>query len=415
MKFNQWIRQFLRREESECSIDTIEFPPLLELVGFHTFLAMIDDPDLEVLELFDVGDDNLFPESEKTGVTWVARDAGNQAKSLIPAVAYCLARYSGGGLEDLPLVLHIEITEAGSIEISLCLRHEDSDHRSALRAWAWECERRGNPFAGRKLALTVGGIDFLPFRKMESADLILPETVMDTLNRDFAFLADPGGWPEGLRHRAVLLSGIPGVGKSLAAKWLAEDLGVTTLWITGGVLCDIPPAAIFEWARRLAPVFLILEDLGVALGPDSDPRRFGDFLGELDGFTDLEGVGILATTNDLDGLDPALNPRTRPGRFHRLIELEPPTRDLRLALIDRRCEVSGSAIRPSEVATKFLTEATAGFSGAQIVELIDEACSRIVWAGQSGENPNIDLIFEEVLAERAQSIPMGFNAGARSA
>ena len=41
MKFNRWARQFLRREEAECFIDTIEFPPLLELVGFHTFLSMI--------------------------------------------------------------------------------------------------------------------------------------------------------------------------------------------------------------------------------------------------------------------------------------------------------------------------------------------------------------------------------------
>ncbi len=205
------------------------------------------------------------------------------------------------------------------------------------------------------------------------------------------------------------------MGKSLAAKWLAEDLGVTTVWITAGVLCDIPPAAIFEWARRLKPVLLILEDLAVALGPDGDPGRVGDFLGEMDGFTNLEGIGILATTNDLDGLDPALNPKTRPGRFHRLIELDLPNRNLRKALIDRRCAVSGPQIRPSEAMVTVLSEATAGFTGAQIAELIDEACSRIVWAELSGKNPEIDRIFETVLSERSRPTSVGFAVCGKSA
>ena len=47
MKFNQWTGQFLRREEAECFVDTIDFPPLLELAGFHTYLWMINDPDLQ--------------------------------------------------------------------------------------------------------------------------------------------------------------------------------------------------------------------------------------------------------------------------------------------------------------------------------------------------------------------------------
>ena len=413
MKFNRWTRQFLRREEAECFVDTIDFPPLLELAGFHTYLSMINDPNLEVLELFDIEDDGPFSPPEKIGVAWVARSAGNQHKELIPLTAYALVRHRG--FDDLPLVLHIEVTEAGGVQINLCLRQDDVDHRSGLKAWAGECERRGNPFRGRLLALTRNGVDFLPPQKVESADLILPGDVMNTLNRTFAFLADPESWPEGLRHRAALLAGAPGLGKSLAAKWLAEDLGVTTVWITAGVLCDIPPAAIFDWARRLKPVLLILEDLAVALGPDGNAGRVGDFLGEMDGFTDLEGIGVLATTNDLDGLDPALNPKTRPGRFHRLIELEPPDRDLRRALIDRRCTVSGFKNRPSETMVKVLSEATGGFTCAQIAELVDEACSRIVWAELSGKNPEIDRTFETVLAERSRPTSVGFAVCERSA
>jgi hypothetical protein len=415
MKFNRWARQFLRREEAECFIDTIEFPPLLELVGFHTFLSMINDPDIEVLELFDLEDDGPFSLPEKTGVTWMARGVGGRTTRLIPLAAYALVRCGVGGLEGLPLVLHIEVTEAGGVRISLSFRQDDVDHRLALKNWADRCERLGNPFVGRKLVLSRSGVDFLPSRKVESADLILPEIVMDTLSRDFAFLTDPGGWPEGLRHRAVLLAGAPGLGKSLAARWLADSLEVTTLWVTGGVLCDIPPAAIFDWARRLKPVLLILEDLGVALGPDADPRRFGDFLGEMDGFTDHEGVGILATTNDLEGLDPALNPRTRPGRFHRLIELEPPDRVLRQALIERHCGLAGPNIRPSEAMVAVLAEATTGFTGAQIVETIDEACSRVIWAETSGEKADADDIFENVLSERSRPSSVGFVACGRSA
>jgi hypothetical protein len=413
MQFNQWIRQFLRREEAECFIDTIDFPPLLELVGFHTFLAMLDDPEVEVEELFDLGDDNPFSTPERIGVTWMARDTGDHATTLIPITAFALARHNGLG--GLPIVFHIEVVEAGDVQISLCLRREDGRRREALGAWAGRCEERGNPFLGRTLALSDTGIGFLSSPSGPGFDPILPESVLDTLNRSFAFLSDPEGWPENLRHRAVLLAGAPGLGKSLAARWLAENLGVTTLWITGGVLCDVPPAAIFDWARRLRPVLLILEDLGVALGPDGDPRRFGDFLGEMDGFTDLEGVGILATTNDLEGLDPALNPRTRPGRFHRLIELDHPDRDLRRELIERRCGVSGPAVLPSGALIASLADQTVGFTGARIVELVDEACSRMLWAEQSGENPDVDAVFRDVLSERTRLMAMGFNAGARSA
>ncbi len=62
-----------------------------------------------------------------------------------------------------------------------------------------------------------------------------------------------------------------------------------------------------------------------------------------------------------------------------------------------------------------LSEATAGFTGAQIAELIDEACSRIVWAELSGESPDKDRIFETVLAERSRPTSVGFVTCGKSA
>jgi hypothetical protein len=56
-----------------------------------------------------------------------------------------------------------------------------------------------------------------------------------------------------------------------------------------------------------------------------------------------------------------------------------------------------------------------GFTGARIVELVAEACSRVLWAAQSGEHPDVAAVFRGVLSERTRLMAMGFNAGARSA
>ena len=412
MTFNRWVRQFLRREEAECLVDTFEFPEMLSLSGHFTFISMQRDPDLEAVDLFDVDDSCPFTPPQKVGVTWFPKRVGHDCKRLLPAGAYLLARHHGIG--DVKIVVHIEICEPG-VRISICYAQEDAARRDAIHSWVEDCGRRNNPFSGNLLALGRSALEFVTPRNIGPDDVHLPDEVLDTLRRSFAFLREPQAWPHDLRHRAVLLAGAPGVGKSLAARWLAEDLGVTAVWVTAGALCAVKPSALFEYARQLKPALVVLDDLAFALDPDGDAGRFGDVLGEMDGFTNLEDIGILATTNDLNTLDRALDPRSRPGRFHRLIELEPPDRIQRRALITRRGALAGAAARPSDATVERLVCSTAGFTGAQLAELVDEAQSRILWAHNKGESPNIDAVFDGALADRSRPAPVGFVSDAKSA
>ena len=145
MTFNRWIRQFLRREEHECLVDSINYPQMLSVSGYQTFKTMIEDPDLEIVELFDVEGVNPFSAPGKIGVTWMVRRSGYDRKEIFPLEAFVLARHHG--IDDLEMALHIEPFEGGA-RISVCLSQENVDQRQAVKEWIKECDRRGNPRGG---------------------------------------------------------------------------------------------------------------------------------------------------------------------------------------------------------------------------------------------------------------------------
>lgn len=183
--------------------------------------------------------------------------------------------------------------------------------------------------------------------------------------------------------KGVLLYGPPGCGKTLLAKAVAHEAGATFISIVGSELVQkfIGEGArivreVFSLARRKAPSIVFIDeidsiaarrlDIGTS-GEREVQRTLMQLLAELDGFRPLDRVKVIAATNRVDILDPAI---LRPGRFDRLIEV--PLPDLRgryeiFKVHTRKMKIS------SEVDLMELARMTEGASGAEIKAIVTEA------------------------------------------
>ncbi len=125
-------------------------------------------------------------------------------------------------------------------------------------------------------------------------------------------------------HRGVLLHGKPGTGKTLIGKVLCSQVHATFIWVTPGILWhDSSVENVFEMARDLSPTLVFFEDLDLFA-----PRRkhspfdssvLGELMNQLDGLKDNDGIVVVATTNDLDAIEPAI--KDRPSRFDCVLEI----------------------------------------------------------------------------------------------
>lgn len=170
-------------------------------------------------------------------------------------------------------------------------------------------------------------------------------------------------------RRGVLLHGPPGSGKTLVGKILAHTLSdVTFIWVTAGhVERSNSVAQIFGLARFSRRAVLFFEDLDFYASRRDrmmgGAATLGELLVQLDGMQGNDGLLVVATTNDLEAIEPAL--KERPSRFDRVIEIgssPPEVRAAHLLHLLAPYGVDGAAI------DRILTE-TNGFSGAQLQEL----------------------------------------------
>jgi len=183
--------------------------------------------------------------------------------------------------------------------------------------------------------------------------------------------------------KGLLLIGPPGTGKTLLARAIAGEAGVPFFSISGSEFVEMFVGVgasrvrdLFEQAKRNTPCIIFIDEIdavgrhrGAGLGGGHDEREqtLNQILVEMDGFDTNTSVIVLAATNRPDILDPAL---LRPGRFDRRVILDRPDINGRTAILQVHSKGKPLA---EEVNLEVLAKETAGFSGADLANLVNEA------------------------------------------
>ena len=199
------------------------------------------------------------------------------------------------------------------------------------------------------------------------------------------FLKDPQKFQRlgGRIPRGVLLVGPPGTGKTLLARAIAGEANVPFFTISGSDFVEMFVGVgasrvrdMFEQAKKNAPCIIFIDEIdavgrhrGAGLGGGNDEREqtLNQLLVEMDGFEANEGIILIAATNRPDVLDPAL---LRPGRFDRQITISNPDFIGRERIL--RVHVRKVPLAP-DVELKTIARGTPGFSGADLMNLVNEA------------------------------------------
>lgn len=237
-----------------------------------------------------------------------------------------------------------------------------------------------NNFGKNKAKMSVDGESNVTFDNVAGCDEEKGE-----LEELVEFLKAPKKFTElGARiPKGVLLVGPPGTGKTLLAKAVAGEAGVPFFSISGSDFVEMFVGVgasrvrdLFEQAKKNAPSIVFIDEIdavgrrrGAGLGGGHDEREqtLNQLLVEMDGFGINESVIIIAATNRADILDPAL---LRPGRFDRQVYVGRPDVKGREAIL--RVHAKGKPMA-SEVDLKVVAQTTAGFTGADLANLLNEA------------------------------------------
>ena len=183
--------------------------------------------------------------------------------------------------------------------------------------------------------------------------------------------------------KGVLLYGPPGTGKTLLARAVAGEAGVAFFSISGSDFVEMFVGVgasrvrdLFDQAKKNAPCIIFIDEIdavgrqrgaGVDGGHDEREQTLNQLLVEMDGFNSNEGIIILAATNRPDILDPAL---LRPGRFDRQVTVDRPDVKGREEILKVHVRKTPLA---SDVDLAVIAKQTAGFTGADLANLVNEA------------------------------------------
>ena len=199
------------------------------------------------------------------------------------------------------------------------------------------------------------------------------------------FLKDPGKYTRlGARiPKGIILVGPPGTGKTLLAKAVAGEAGVPFFTISGSDFVEMFVGVgasrvrdLFEDAKKNAPCIIFIDEIdavgrrrGSGLGGSHDEREqtLNQLLVEMDGFAGNQGIIVMAATNRVDILDPAL---LRPGRFDRKVAVGRPDVAAREAIL--KIHVSSKPLA-DDVDLHSVARQTSGFTGADLENLMNES------------------------------------------
>ena len=229
--------------------------------------------------------------------------------------------------------------------------------------------------------------------KTTFADVAGQDEAKEALTEIVDFLHNPSKYAEigASLPKGALLVGPPGTGKTLIARAVAGEAKVPFFALSGSEFVQMfvgmgaaKVRDLFKQANEKAPCIIFIDeidaigkrrDAGMG-GNDEREQTLNQLLTEMDGFDGRKGVVILAATNRPESLDKAL---LRPGRFDRRIQMELPDLEGRKAII----EVHLKHVKHEAIDMDIIARATAGSSGAELANIVNEAALRAVRMGRT--------------------------------
>lgn len=390
-------------------LNGLVFPKLLEKqivdTDYGTFISMVEKGKIKQVKI------------DENRIYFSALDDEDKEKT-----------YQTGSINDPDLVerlLNAESpNEKGKIIFTKTIPRENSPLMNFLIMWVlpgilfyliWK--QMGKMLQGR-----MGGDNVMSFGKSGAkiyAESEIKTTFADVAGQDEAkemlseivdFLHNPTKYTEigASLPKGALLVGPPGTGKTLVARAVAGEAKVPFFSISGSEFVQMfvgmgaaKVRDLFKQAGEKAPCIIFIDEIDAigkrrdnALGGGNDEREqtLNQLLTEMDGFDGRKGVVILAATNRPESLDKAL---LRPGRFDRRIQMELPDLEGRKAILN----VHMQKVKHEEINLDIVARATAGSSGAELANIVNEAALRAVRMGRNSvTTSDLEECVEVVLA-----------------
>ena len=314
-------------------------------------------------------------------------------------------------------------TKSGRIEFSKTLPQKNSPLMDFFLWWVlpalifygiWQYGARrmmkSNAGMGGFLSLGNSGAKIYAENDVKTtfADVAGQDEAKDTLKEIVDFLHNPHKYTRlGAKlPKGALLVGPPGTGKTLIARAVAGEAGVPFFSISGSEFVQMfvgmgaaKVRDLFQQAQKKAPCIIFIDEIDAigksrdqAMGNDEREQTLNQLLTEMDGFDAAKGLVILAATNRPESLDKAL---LRPGRFDRRIIMELPDLEGRKAIL----KVHLKDVKHGDIDLDAVGRATAGSSGADIANIVNEAALRAVRLGKNQvDTEDLEESVETVIA-----------------
>ena len=369
-------------------------------VGYNTFMDMIDDRDIGLVQIEDTEIIFTNKEQSKTYETTAMEDPG-----LAERLHNCGAEFERIIEEPVSPLFSILLTTVLPILIFIALGRYMSK-KLMEQAGGKNSMAFGMGKSNAKIYVqSTQGIRFSDVAGEDEAKENLAESV-DYLHNPQKYTEAGASMPKG-----ILLVGPPGTGKTMQAKAVAGESNVPFFSISGSEFVEMfvgmgasKVRDLFSQAKEKAPCIVFIDEIdaigqkrngGGYGGNDEREQTLNQLLTEMDGFEENTGVIILAATNRPESLDPAL---TRPGRFDRRVPVELPDLAGREAIL----KVHAKKIKlAQDVDFHTIARMAAGASGAELANIINEAALRAVRNGRV-------VVTEADLEESIETVIAGY-------
>ena len=384
-------------------LNTFLFPALLGRkeveVDYSTFTTQLAQGNIQQVEVLDQKIEYLLNDEEDNNI-YITGNMGDP--KLVDKLDAAKVIYGKEIEEPMSPFLYLLISVGGPILLFALLG----------QLLARSLQKR---MGGGSNAMTFGKSNakvYVPAQTGKTfADVAGEDEAKEALQEIVDFLHNPQKYEAigAQMPKGALLVGPPGTGKTLLAKAVAGEANVPFFSMSGSEFVEMFVGAgaarvrdLFAQAQEKAPCIVFIDEIdtigkkrdsGMMSGNDEREQTLNQLLTEMDGFDGKKGVVILAATNRPETLDPAL---LRPGRFDRRIPVELPDLAGREAIL--KVHSQNKQMLP-DIDYKVIARATAGASGAELANIVNEAALRAVRSGRAQvEQADLEESVETIIA-----------------